>query len=334
MLTNQPLSIVDDPLTREGMRYKPITSKLLRRNILALWKEVQTSIKHRLPDKFSIIFDGWTEGTIYYIGVSAAYVAMVNGVGGVTQTVLSMRPLLNEDIKGMTAQDHLHHLSMILGMYGKSDTNIICLIGDNCAVNQSMSKILKASLVGCGSHKFNLAVRKWISNQPQLEKIIQCIANVMKKASTLKVSAQLRKPTTVRTVRENDTRWSSTVMMVARFFEIQRELSAVPDLIPLIPNLLEIDLLAKAFVHLQAFNKITVMLLQEEGITFVGVRDIFDSVLIDCPLPRVEWISWSWCLNCCGCRIRKGYLPADCERCCPYTRRTTECSRIDSSSTG
>lgn len=167
-------------------------------------------------------------------------------------------------------------------MYGKSDTNIVCLIGDNCTVNQSMSKILKAPLVGCGSHKFNLAVRKWISNQPQLEKIIRCIANVMKKASTLKVSALLRKLTTLRTVRENDTRWSSTFMMVERFFEIQRELSAVPDLIPLIPNLLEIDLLAKAFVHLQAFNKITVML-QEEGITFVGVRDIFDSVLIDYP---------------------------------------------------
>ena len=126
VMLNQPLSIVDDPLTRDGMRYKPITSKLLlRRNILALCKEMQTSIKHRLPDKFSIIFDGWTEGTIHYIGVSAAYVNIVEGVEVVTQTVLSMRPLLKDDIKGMTAQDHLHHLSIILGTYGKSDTNIV-----------------------------------------------------------------------------------------------------------------------------------------------------------------------------------------------------------------
>jgi hypothetical protein len=107
----------------------------------------------------------------------------------------------------MTAQDHLHHLSIILGTYGKSDTNIVCLIGDNCSVNQSMSTILKAPLIGCGSHKFNLAVRKWISNQRQLEEIIQRIAIVMKKASTLKVSAQLRKLTTLKTIRENDTRW-------------------------------------------------------------------------------------------------------------------------------
>jgi hypothetical protein len=282
VVLNQPLSIVDDPLTRDGMRFKPITSKLLRRNILALCKEMQTSIKHRLPDKFSIIFDGWTEGTIHYIGVSAAYVNIVEGVEVVTQTVLSMRPLLKDDIKGMTAQDHLHHLSIILGTYGKSDTDIVYLIGNNCSVNQGMSKILKAPLIGCGSHKFNLAVRQWISNQPQLKEIIQRIAIVMKKASTLKVSAHLRKLTTLKTIRENDTRWSSTFMMVKRFFRIQQELSAVPDLIPLIPNLLEVDLLAKAFMHLKAFNQITV-LLPEEGITFVGRRDVFDSVLEDYP---------------------------------------------------
>ena len=140
VMLNQPLSIVDDPLTRDGMRYKPITSKLLRRNILALCKEMQTSIKHRLPaDKFSIIFDGWTEGTIHNIGVLAAYVNLVEGVEVVTQTVLSMRPLIKGDVKGMPAQDHLHHLlMMILGTYGKSDANIVCLIGANCSVNQSI----------------------------------------------------------------------------------------------------------------------------------------------------------------------------------------------------
>ena len=39
VMLNQPLSIVDNPLTQEGMRYKPVTSKLLCKNILALGKE-------------------------------------------------------------------------------------------------------------------------------------------------------------------------------------------------------------------------------------------------------------------------------------------------------
>jgi hypothetical protein len=129
------------------------------------------------------------------------------------QTILSMRPLLVDNIKGMTAQDHLHHLSKMLNTYGKTDANMVCFVGGNCSVNQSMSKILKVPLIGCGSHKYNLAVRKcWISNQPQLEDIIQRIAGVMKKASTLKVSARLRKLTTLCLVKENDTGWSSTFL--------------------------------------------------------------------------------------------------------------------------
>ena len=91
VMKNQPLSIVDCPLTREAIRYKPITSKLLRKNILAVCKEMQTSIKHKLPDKFTIMFDGWTEGTVHYIGVSSAsYATVVENVEVVSQTLLSM----------------------------------------------------------------------------------------------------------------------------------------------------------------------------------------------------------------------------------------------------
>ena len=36
---------------------------------------VQQEIKLRLPDKFAIVFDGWTEGTTtdHYIGIWASY---------------------------------------------------------------------------------------------------------------------------------------------------------------------------------------------------------------------------------------------------------------------
>jgi hypothetical protein len=72
VMLNQPLLMVDNPLMREGMQYKPVTSKLLRKNILVLEKEVQAPIKKKLPDRFPIVFDGWSEGTVHYIGVSAA----------------------------------------------------------------------------------------------------------------------------------------------------------------------------------------------------------------------------------------------------------------------
>lgn len=104
----------------------------------------------------------------------------------------------------------------------------------------------------------------------------------MKKASTLKVSAQLRKLTTLQTVKDNDTRWTSVFDMTTRFFRIQKELSAIQDLHPLLPTLVEVDVLEKCYVHLKKFHQIN-MMLQKEAISFVRVREIFDTVMDDYP---------------------------------------------------
>ena len=105
----------------------------------------------------------------------------------------------------------------------------------------------------------------------------------MKKASTLKVSAQLRKLTELNTVRQNDTRWSSTYQMTEQFFRIRAELSAISDSLPcLLPTHVECDIMRKGFVHLEQFHQVTVML-QKEGITLLEVRDLFEEVMEDYP---------------------------------------------------
>ena len=79
-----------------------------------------------------------------------------------------MRPLLVDEVEGMTARDHLVHISQVMQSFGKTEDNIMCMIGDNCNVNRSLADLLKVPLIGCSAHKFNLAVRKWISNQPEV----------------------------------------------------------------------------------------------------------------------------------------------------------------------
>ena len=54
----------------------------------------------------------------------------------------------------------------------RNKTNVICLVGDNCTVNQSIVRTMEVPLIGCASHNFNLAVRQWIKNQPELQEII------------------------------------------------------------------------------------------------------------------------------------------------------------------
>jgi hypothetical protein len=92
---------------------------------------------------------------------------------------------------------------------------------------------MSVPLIGCGSHKFNLAVVKWIKEQPNLTDIISKVAAVMKKASTLKVAAKLAKLaqlTNYACVKANETRWSSTFNMVHRYFQIQPQLNALVEL--------------------------------------------------------------------------------------------------------
>ena len=82
----------------------------------------------------------------------------------------------------------------------------------------------------------------------------------MKKASTLKVASKLRELTSYATVRENDTRWSSTFQMIDRYLRIQNELSSVVDLLSLLPNRLEVDFLTRAHMSMKQFDSVTLML--------------------------------------------------------------------------
>jgi hypothetical protein len=78
----------------------------------------------------------------------------------------------------------------------------------------------------------------------------------MKKASTLEVSAILRKLTALQPVKDNDTRWSSVFPMTTCFFCIQKEMSAIKDLLQLLPTLVEVNVLEKCYVHLKKFHDI------------------------------------------------------------------------------
>jgi hypothetical protein len=198
-----------------------VSSKSVCKHILSLVVKVREELKLRLPDKFILVFDGWTEGTIHFIGIWASYNQTFMNTSDDSknnetpvQVLLSIRPLLVIGIKGMTAQDHLTHIACVLQMYGKHTNNVICLAGDNCAVNQSIARTMSVPLIGCASHKFNLAVHEWMKEQPNLTSIIAMVAAVMKKASMLKGAAKLKELIMYACVKANNTRWSSNYYMI------------------------------------------------------------------------------------------------------------------------
>ena len=112
VMKNLPVSLVDCPLTQQMSKLKPVSSKLIRKLILSLVSIVREDLKLRLPDKFILIFDGWTEGADHYIGIWASYNTSVLDKSEVdndstketpVQSLLSIRPLLEGGIQVMTA---------------------------------------------------------------------------------------------------------------------------------------------------------------------------------------------------------------------------------------
>jgi hypothetical protein len=104
-------------LPQEGLPslLKSVSAQILRCHILALLSVVKETIKAELPSKFSIVFDGWTEGTHHYIGIAAAYLKFGDGhKEEPVQTMLSMQPLVVDGIQGMGAQDHLDHVENLM----------------------------------------------------------------------------------------------------------------------------------------------------------------------------------------------------------------------------
>ena len=68
--------------------------------------------------------------------------------------------------------------------------------------------------------------------------------------------------------------------MVSRYFKIQNQLSALVELLQLLPTPVEVDVLSRGFKALKNFQAITLML-QRDGIPFVEVRSIFNLLIAD-----------------------------------------------------
>ena len=99
----------------------------------------------------------------------------------------------------------------------------------------------------------------------------------------MKIACELRELTSYATVRENDTRWSSTYNMITRFLKIQKELSEIGGLLSLLlPNQLEVNVLQRGHDQMKKFDSVTIML-QRDGMTFVESRELFDLFLKDYP---------------------------------------------------
>ena len=94
---------------------------------------------------------------------------------------------------------------------------MIYLVADNAAVNTRLADLLVIPMIGCASHRFNLACKKYLESS---EVVLQKIQFLMTTLRQVKQAGKLRTKTDLNPIIRNVTRWSSTFEMVKRFLRL------------------------------------------------------------------------------------------------------------------
>lgn len=118
-----------------------------------LTRRVEQKIADKLPERFAIIFDGWSCNQMHFVGVFATFPSTAEC--GYDPIFLGFSPFEIES--SLNAEAHVSYISYEL--FDKSLSNVIAYVGDNCSTNFSIADKVTGGFVGCSSYRFNLALK-------------------------------------------------------------------------------------------------------------------------------------------------------------------------------
>ena len=159
-------------------------------------------------------------------------------------------------------------------------TNLTSLKGDNCETNKALANQCNVPLIGCASHRFNLAMKMFLL---KCKHIIDKTNTLMGKFKNLKLAGKLRLLTSLCAIQRSTTQWSSTSEMIKRYFRLkpfftQGNFGKMPELIDYMLSAREENDLLLLNDTLQKFNSVTIAL-QRESIDISEVRVLFNEII-------------------------------------------------------
>eukprot|EP00644_Phytophthora_capsici_P002481 jgi/Phyca11/105488/e_gw1.11.548.1 len=223
-----------------------------------------------MPNSIGLLFDGWSAGSTYYVGVYAIYVV----AGSPRRVLLALAPLLDENDFG--ADSHIAFITETLSVFGKEPGCVRFIVRDNCSTSQAIATHMGLPLVGCASHRLNLAIPQHVEeHEGFLSQVNELTSDVS--APHQENAATLLKFTELQPAKRNATRWSSTFKMVRRFLQIKHAVKHVEAVEELVPRAHDCRKLEKLDPDLRALDSICVTL-QSNKTTHADVRTLFDGV--------------------------------------------------------
>ncbi|KAE9341381.1 hypothetical protein PF008_g10647 [Phytophthora fragariae] len=268
---NRELSFCEKPKTRKYSNLKPICAKTLKKYMLALEEVVQARIKAQLSGKhIGFLVDAWTEDGTHFVAI----IAVTSNV----KFLLCFSTL--EDESDMGADSIIQLMDDVLDTYGIDAAQLCFMVCDHASVNGAIARKARVPMIGCASHRLNLALKEFLVPHAEL---LDKLHKLMAKLNTIKNRHRLRELGGLMPVFNNATRWSSTFMMVDRYVErrnIIRSMEQLDEgLVDLLPTPREDAHLTDLYGHLKNFESVNKRLQTEYGLTLADVRLLFDHVL-------------------------------------------------------
>ena len=135
------------------------------------------------------MIDGWSEMMGGWFNTICWCLCFFPSKAGRTKYFfLVFAPLV--DKTSYTADNFLELLEFVLSVYNKSFENVSFIVCDNENLNKSIARRMGKPMLGCSSHRFNLAVK---STYPEFSEEIEFVNELNIKLSILKQSAILRR---------------------------------------------------------------------------------------------------------------------------------------------
>ena len=158
MSENQGLASVVKPFVHKHTmgNLNHISVETFKTQMLKVVQDIELDLAVKFLKKIGIVFDGWSKFAIHYVAVFAVGTNVPDG-----KVLLSISPF--EDEANLTAEQHGLYLSQQLQYFKWFMIDVIYLEGDNCSVSKKLSSNPGIPLVGCNSHKLNLAVQMYLA---------------------------------------------------------------------------------------------------------------------------------------------------------------------------
>lgn len=276
VMINLPLNFMEKELTRQNVKLDNICTKTFKKYMFRLVTHCETLITNVVQKApcFSIMLDGWTANLMHFLGVFVC-VPQKEKEAAPRKYLVAFAPLLDET--SLDAVTHKAFLESILDFYKLPQSKLICIIGDNCNLNKRLATIMEIPLVGCRSHRLNLAVEGYMNHN--LKEEIESVSKLMSKCSTLKNSGRLRLYTHLRPKTKNVTRWTSKFDMMTRYKELKPDISMMGKQIEqfALPTIQEYKI-NKEYPILSNLNDVTIAL-QKDTITLADTQRLFQHII-------------------------------------------------------